>query len=236
MILALLLFGCKKDKENTPSNPVPTNPALNVSINFKVDQQPLIYDSILYVNEAGNPYSVTRCQFYLSQIKLIREDSQTVDLKAWHYVDANVSSTCHINSSEIPEGNYIGMSFNMGLDATLNVPDGLPATSENLGMEWPVAMGGGYHFLKLEGKFTDSPNEYGYAMHLGMNMTLCPVTVYGNFCVGTGCTNPNLVMNINEWFRNPNTYDFNVDGNYIMGDMTNMMKISQNGVDVFTVE
>ncbi len=40
-------------------------------------------------------------------------------------------------------------------------------------------------------------------------------------------------MNINEWYKNPEIYDFNTDGGYSMGNMMAMMKIAGNGADVF---
>lgn len=40
-------------------------------------------------------------------------------------------------------------------------------------------------------------------------------------------------MNLNEWFRNPFIYDFNIDGNYSMGSSAAMAKLKANGVDIF---
>jgi hypothetical protein len=73
-------------------------------------------------------------------------------------------------------------------------------------------------------------------MHIGTNACLIPsITLSTNFTVTTDSqTSLTLKMNVNEWYRNPNIYDFNIDGNYTMGDMPLMMKITENGQDVFT--
>jgi hypothetical protein len=41
-------------------------------------------------------------------------------------------------------------------------------------------------------------------------------------------------MNVAEWFKNPAIYDFNADGNYSMNSMAAMLKLKNNGTDVFT--
>jgi hypothetical protein len=52
----------------------------------------------------------------------------------------------------------------------------LSTTLDNLNMAWPTAMGGGYHFLKMEGHYLDSLNtNQGYAIHIGKNENLMPV-------------------------------------------------------------
>jgi hypothetical protein len=43
-------------------------------------------------------------------------------------------------------------------------------------------------------------------------------------------------MNLNEWFRNPYTYHFTVDGAATMNDTSAMRKIAENGSDVFTFQ
>ena len=42
-----------------------------------------------------------------------------------------------------------------------------------------------------------------------------------------------MTMNVNEWFKNPNIYNFNTDGVFTMGDTILMKKLLQNGADVF---
>ena len=71
-------------------------------------------------------------------------------------------------------------------------------------------------------------------MHLGTNACLIPIKINKRIVVSAdGLTSVNLIMNINEWFRNPYIFDFNTDGNYIMGNLAAMKKIALNGTDVF---
>lgn len=235
VIVTLFFCGCKKDNDNT--TPVPVKPALKLSIEFKIGNDPLTFDSIRYYNLAGNNYSVRKLKFYLSQISLIKEDSTVIRIKDYLYIDSQTPQSLGILISSLSEGCYKGISFNIGLDSALNVENGLPATADNLAMEWPLVMGGGYHFMMLEGYFRDSTSTPGYAMHLGTNSCRIPVVLLNNFCLSTNSTVTKiLTMDINEWYMNPAVFDFNIDGNYIMGNMAAMQKLSGNGVDVFTIQ
>lgn len=105
-------------------------------------------------------------------------------------------------------------------------------------MAWPDAMGGGYHFMKMEGYFLDKSglNKNGYAMHLGNNFNLIKVDINIPISITGETQNKTLTMNINEWYKNPSFYDFEIDGNYSMGVPNAMSKLAQNGKDVFTVK
>ncbi len=235
LLLAVsFLYSCKKDEEDVV--PVEGQNALIIDLGYEVDGQQLAFDTLLYTNDAGSNYGVSRMWYYLSKIYLIKSDSSTVFLKDYIFVDAKSASTNQLKLSAVPIGNYIGMKFNIGLDSAQNITGALPVTTENLNMEWPVQMGGGYHFMKYEGHASDSTGDYGFAMHLGLDAYLVKCAVWSPVVIGAGTTNIRLVMNLNEWFRNPEIYDFNVDGNYSMGVMSAMIKLSQNGTDVFTIQ
>lgn len=231
-VLFIMLFSCKKDK--TISEVSEPSQSVYLSIAYKVDNEFLVTNHFNYKTQAGYNYSVTNLVYYLSQISLIKSDGSNILLKKFQYVDATVSETNHLILENVPEGNYLGIAFNIGLDSLQNRSDMLPATPENINMQWPEPMGGGYHFLRLEGHYKDSLGTFGYAMHLGTNACLIPIKINKRIVVSAdGLTSVNLIMNINEWFRNPYIFDFNTDGNYIMGNLAAMKKIALNGTDVF---
>jgi hypothetical protein len=57
--------------------------------------------------------------------------------------------------------------------------------------------------------------------------------IWQRVAVQSTAVNFTMTMNLNEWFRNPAIYDFNVDGSSSMGSMSAMMKLAMNGPDVF---
>jgi hypothetical protein len=233
MGLLVVFYGCDKQKNTPPpSSAIP----LNISVQFKVDQAPLVFDSMMYYNQAGNHYSIVSLLFYLSEFTLIRNDGSEFMLKEYQYVDAGDGSTTSFTINNVPRGCYTALHFNIGVDSLHNVENGLPINAENLSMDWPVVMGGGYHFLKHEGYFEDSSASYGYAMHLGTNACLVKIQLPVSICMTENAVSKNLVMNVNEWFCNPYTYNLNIDGNNIMGNPSAMQKIAGNGSDVFTIQ
>lgn len=227
MAALTLTFSCKK------SPPLP-DATVTIDITHEVDGTPLLMDTIRYTNAAGNPYSITRLEYYLSSFTFLHPDHEVTTAEI-HYIngrtpDASISFT-------LPARAYTGIQFYIGLPANKNVSYTLPATQANVNMAWPESMGGGYHFMKLEGHFIDDQQvESGYAMHLGMNQWLVTVLLQQPLDL-TGSNHPtlHLRMNINQWFTMPHTYDFNVQGNYTMGIDSLMGQLSANGVDVFTL-
>ena len=232
----ILFSSCKKDKDE---DPVPTPPAaketnLILNLNYNVDGSAIIFDTIQYQNEAGNQYSISKLHYYLSGFTFIKSDGNAINTDNVFYVDIANSSTNKLTFKNFPVGNYTAIQFHIGLDSVHNITNALPNTIENINMAWPEPMGGGYHFMKLEGHFISGTSTFGYAMHLGLNPYLVSPSVNKTFSVTKDVNNNiNLNMNINEWYKNPLIYDFNVDGNYSMGSMPAMMKLANNGVDVF---
>ena len=229
LLLPLLFFSsCEKDDDDPTAETI-----LNINIGYNVDGAAVIFDSVIYMNEAGSNYSISKLHYYLSGFRFIKNDG-AVDADDVFYIDIRNAETSKLSFQNFTPGNYSAVQFVIGVDSAHNITDELPNTLENLNMAWPEPMGGGYHHMKLEGHFMSEGAMHGYAMHLGLNKYSVNVELDKLFTVVLNTSNEiKLNMNINEWFRDPQVYDFNVDGNYSMGSMPAMMKLSANGVDVF---
>jgi hypothetical protein len=127
----------------------------------------------------------------------------------------------------------------MGLDSDKNISNNYVNEDFHATMFWPETMGGGYHYMKLEGDFNDSLS--GYATHTGSTMggnysfnktNSISLTVDDNFKNAS----ININMEINNWYQTPNQIEFS---SYGMGIMMNMMMqndLKMNGsTDVFSV-
>jgi len=228
-LLLLFSLSCKK-------NPSDMDTDLRFDLRYEVDGQPLAFDTLRYTNAAGNGYSVNRLEYYLSSIMLVNQVGDTVRGGKVFYLNARDSMNTSISLPDIPYGNYTHLIAYIGLKPEINLSHTLPATTENINMDWPESMGGGYHFMKLEGYTTATGSAQGYAMHLGNNRSLVRCVIAQAFSVQGTQPVFNLVMNINEWYKNPAVYNFLTDGNYSMNDTTLMKKIAANGTDVFTIQ
>ena len=110
-------------------------------------------------------------------------------------------------------------------------------------------LGGGYHYMKINGKWMNTEGvEMPFNLHTGRSATqvdgsdfednsfLVTLPLSG-FNIGRNETRTiGLNMNVNNWFVNPNLFDFNVFGGSIMQNVTAQHILRENGVDVFSIE
>jgi hypothetical protein len=201
---------------------------------------PLVFDTAIYRNAYGEQFSVTRLQYYISNIcfyngnRIVYNSGDKV-----FYIDAR-NPVYHLQLDGVPMGNYSSVSYEIGLDAGKNWQGFLPNNLDNKDMEWPASIGGGYHFMKMEGYWknaTTQKTEIGYAMHLGDNQSLVWGISYPiGMIIQAGMTNNLLFrMNVSQWWKSPHTYSLDVNGNYTMGNDTLMAMIRDNGIDVFDI-
>lgn len=231
ILVVLILFSCKKEKEVFPEYT-----SLKINISYSIEGVPLIFDSIMYTNDEGEMYEVNKLEYYISNITFHRPYGDIHKTNKIFYVNANTPLTNTIILDSIPTGKYSYITFNIGLDASRNISNSLPNTMQNINMAWPTMMGGGYHFMKLEGHYLIGSSNYGYAMHLGINTSLVSCKINEECFVGYPNPELGFNMNINEWYRTPLVYSFNTDGNSIMGDSLLMTKIATNGFNVFSLK
>lgn len=234
MVLGVIfgLVSCKDD---------PIDPKLSsvkFSLNYMVGSEPLLFDTITYTNAAGHKYGLTHLEYYISNVTFNKSDGSSFLTNSVHYVNAQKPETNWITIDNVPQGEYSSVTFYIGLDSVLNKTNALPNTLDNINMAWPDAMGGGYHFMKMEGYFLAKADQkkYGYAMHLGKNPNLVKAVVLVPISITKDNLTKTLTMDINEWYANPAVYDFELDGNYSMGLSAAMLKLSKNGNDVFSIK
>lgn len=228
---ALLMLGACSKKETTPLSP--TN--LQIQLQHTVGGQPLLFDSMAYHNGAGEIYSISKLQYFISEISFYHSGELVYNIDTIAYIDAQRDEYVFERMNVSPFI-YDSVSYSIGVPTSYNEHGKLAATYENIAMEWPEVMGGGYHFIKLEGHWKDNGAITGYTVHLGTNPYLVKggYKYEGSITAGTQ-NNIAFKMDINEWFEHPNTYSFKSDGVYTMGDAVLMQKISENGRDVIKV-
>jgi hypothetical protein len=227
VFVILLMDACKKDPM------LPESATVKFTLDYEIDNEKFHFDSIRYINDAGNQYSITRLEYYVSKITFHNSTGENFFSEEVFYINANEKKAMMFDS--IPSGIYTGVSFYIGIPEDKNKTGYLPSTFENINMAWPDPMGGGYHFMKFEGHFRDSAKTSGYAVHLGTNAMLVKVHLDYNFELKYSNHHWQLVMNLNEWFRNPHVYDLAKDGNYTMHKKDLMTKITANGSSVYRI-
>jgi hypothetical protein len=165
-----------------------------------------------------------------------------IDLTDVIYRDARDPASGILSVKDIPNGKYTNLEFIFGLDEVMNVNGGLENTLQNINMEWPIPGDQGYHYMKLEGKYdvyhTGTINSFN--LHLGAtggNQNFFHVTLpISSLAIDSDNWKITLIMDVNEWLRNPNTYDFEVFGPAIMMNQTAQEQLKANGETVFSIQ
>lgn len=239
ILLSAVLSSCHKEK----------TAALSMSFAFEVDGQTLVQDLRQYTNAAGNQYEVNEVMFFISDISFYKKDGSVITRERIHYVDADIPSTLDWDMGMIPQGDYTAVSFTFGLDDTQNWSNHFVNPPE-CDMSWPEVMGGGYHYMKINGKWlADDGQVKPFNLHTGRGQIYddegdvvefvdnsFTVRIEKPFTLNEKGKNLQMVMNINQWFNASRMFDLDEWGGSIMQNQAAQEILKQNGPYVFDLK
>jgi len=249
--LFLLLFiipfmACDKNDDNQVQQNTP------VSINFlhSFNENALDFsnfNTIQYTNGFGTSLSITRLRYLISQVTFTNQEGIKTIVKDYQLIDLSQDNSLAINDILLPPGAY-NLKMRFGFTEATNTssiyPD-LNAASWNV----PDMLGGGYHYMQLEGRFLDpgdTPDEpFLYAYHTisavqnpGPENTREDTSIeidLGEINVVQGATQINVNMHIDQWFENPNLWNLSELSGMLMGNYTAQKMMQENGQNVFSL-
>jgi hypothetical protein len=161
---SLLLSSC----DDTPETKTPAPAVGEVDLEFDsvVGSLPLALDGATYTNAAGNAFTVSRFDYYVSNIRLGRADgSEWREPESYHLVQTRVGNSQRFTLPQVPAGDYTRLTFTIGVDSARNVAGAQTgALDPNNDMFW--SWNSGYVYTKLEGT---SPQAAGGTLtfHVG---------------------------------------------------------------------
>jgi len=227
-----------------------SSPCLDINFGHFVDEAEIMYgnDHIFYENNAGNNYSVRRILYVLSDIMLFFEDGTTLLLDEFIFINTDDPQTLTKTIYNLP-ALCAGISFSLGFSSENNIDSQYINIENNFHslMLWPNTNGvnpafqGGYHYMKLEGKYIDSKGEEKfYNNHTGpTNGSDFSFYQFVFDCPPEGflgvANSISINMNVNNFYNNP-IYDFNVFGSGIMDNINAQQNLRNNAGDVFSIE
>lgn len=231
ILLSLLVASCTKKEENG---------FVDICVDYSVNDESLITDTLCYTNEAENEFLITEIQWFISKWELQDEQGRWIASDRIFYIDTNIPESQILRMDSIPIGKYKKVRFTFGLDESDNLSGRFSDPPES-NMFWPEQLGGGYHYMKLNGKFV---NEAGQLVPLNIHLGRLheednhfTVELPIDFSVTGNTENQlHLTMIIDNWFRSPNVYDFDEWGSAIMENPTAQRVLKENGNDVFTIQ
>lgn len=257
LIIASTLFACKNDDLETIITPA-VDPTYAVTLNMETAVNGVALQTnttdFRYTNGMSQTYNVTKLQYLISNVTFNKADGSKFTIDEYHYVDLTVPSTLIFNPTiKVPKGNYTSVEFTFGFDETNNI-SGAYSDLNTIGWNWPNDpnsmfgnLGGGYHFMRLEGTFVNGTDTAQFKSHMGTarDISSMPFTYVANHFQ----TNPSVfdlnvstnfsldvVMNIEEWYINPQTWDFTVWNLPIMPLFDAQRALNANGRDVFVIK
>jgi hypothetical protein len=216
---------------------------LTLDLKMKVADEDLELGTGSYTNSAANAYKVERVLFYLSEITAHYQGGLSEEIAEYHYFDASAPATMTLTKKHVAHGKIDSLTFVFGMRGDLNKDYALPATTEHINMQWPTPMGGGYHYMKFEGKFLGLDAEmHNYNIHMGrlvnsMGSTDPMFTLtlpLDGKDVGAVNFHMEVAMDLDGWFTGEKPYNMEDYGEGIMMNHEAQALLRKNGMnDVF---
>ena len=196
-----------------------------------------------FIDENGEILKIERLRYLISKVILTNSNGDEIEIGTYKLVDLADNNTLNYATNiVIPPGTYTGISFVYGFNEEDNTDQAYPDLN-TASWSWPEMLGGGYHFMQLDGTFTSptniSPLPFNY--HNGtarisegvFEQNFIRVNVDG-LSIDSN-TNIDIKMNLAEWFKNPKTWDLNLLNTGLMGNYDAQIKMNENGQSVFSV-
>lgn len=231
-VLVALATGCDI------SDPEPEPGRVVLVLEHTADGTLLALNEINYVNAAGNRYGVSLLEYIVTDVALVAADGTRVPIAAQHYHNAATGETKELVVTNVPGGTYSSLSFTFGISKARNTTGALPNELNYLNMAWPEMMGGGYHYMRLEGRYESGDGQKTFAVHTGPTGGTdfsVHVSLPIDATLDGGTLRLPVVMDVDAWLGGPNAYDFDDYPGMIMGDAAAQRLLQANGHDVFSI-
>lgn len=205
------------------------------------------FGNFLFENASGELLSIERLRYLISDIALERKDGSQVLLKAYHLVDMSRAASLRLSLETFtPLADIRGISFVFGLNRSTN-QDGVYPDLNAAVWNVPQAMGGGYHFMQLDGKFKTQPavEAMGYNFHAiqavdsqvgsGLVFEDTFFEVSQEFIPQSTEQALTVSMNVAEWFVNPHLWSLETAHSMLMSNFEAQKRMAENGKSVFSI-
>jgi hypothetical protein len=239
LILTLLigLMACSSDDK--------PNSDLNLSFEIKWDNASVTsanLNSTVYTTAIGQDIRIERLRFLISRLTLKNESGVSFPIGEYFLVDlSNPNSMNFSDIASIVPGNYT-LSFIYGFNEADNV-SGAYASLNATSWNWPDMLGGGYHFLQMDGVYhalLAQPLPFNFHHGTARVSTNQFEQNFVSFDFPETLTIQNnstlhIRMNVAEWFKNPNLWDLEIYNTNLMMNYQAQIMMNQNAQSVFSI-
>lgn len=243
-ISAATLFSCEKKPNPTPTDPGNDTGSIQLEFFNKAGSSSLVLNDQWYTNENGDSFTVSKFNYYISNI-VLNGSNGTADYtepESYHLVEHSATpADMSFGIAGVPKGTYKSVTFMIGVDSLRNVSGAQTgALDPALGNFWTWSTG--YIMLKMEGKSPKSP-EIGGALLFhcggfsGANNVLKTITLdFATDIEVTATQEPHVHIEANllALFKSPNVIDFAMMNKVHMPG-AGAKKLADNYANMFSV-
>lgn len=243
LIMAVIAVSCSSDDD---SGNTPTQETVTFKFTHNWEGNPVTesdFNATEYENANGNLLDISKLRYLISRIILHKADGSTVDFEEYKLIDLTDPASLNLTPAiQATTGDYTGISFVFGFNEADNESGAYPDLNA-ANWNWPEMMGGGYHFMQMEGTYTDTNGDpQPYAYHMGTAMTgqgvfeqnFISLNLNENFTITNDAT-IEIKMDISEWYKNPYLWDLNVLNIDLMMNYEAQIHMNENGKTVFSI-
>ncbi len=167
------LQGCKPKPEPVPSETA----TLKIAFDNIVGNQNLVLNGFNYKNGAGEEFTITKFNYFVSNFKLFKADGSSYTIpqdSSYFLIREDLRESQRISLNNVPVGDYTGVEFVLGVDSLRNTADLSKRTGAldpggsmaGDGMYW--SWNSGYIFMKLEGASPVAAGIGKFYYHIGL--------------------------------------------------------------------
>jgi hypothetical protein len=244
IVFLLVLIFCSCDKED-----VHLQEKINVTVKFTHYWDGTLitaqdFNDFKFTTANGELVSVDRLRYVLSKIKLINGDD-VYTFKNYKLIDLEEENDFVLNLSKaINQGSY-QLNFTFGFSDEDN-QDGVYQDLNSVSFNVPSMLGGGYHYMQLDGKYKDVNNQdasFNYHTIRAVdridpnNLVFQDTSFEVDFGTLSFINDAEIIIKVNiaEWFKNPNIWNLNELNTVLMPNFEAQKQMSANGKTVFTL-
>lgn len=244
IFLSVLLLSCSSDNDELIKE-------VSIKINFSQNWDGTAIEksdlsNTEFTNKLGTKLTIDKLRYLISKITLTDGSSKATVFDGYKLVDlSNSDDLTHTLPQKMSEGSY-KLAITFGFDNDDN-KDGVYQDLNSASWNVPAMLGGGYHFMQMDGKYLNSSNvqsNFNYHAIKAVDNTDPANLKFENtfFTVELGTisiTNNATIeikMNVAEWFKNPNNWDLNILNTMLMPNFDAQKLMAANGkIGVFSL-
>jgi len=202
------------------------------------------YDKSTYFNSLNQQITLQGLRYVISEFSFTHSSGEEFLYETHFLVDISDPNTLTFQLPEdLPFGEYSQVNFRFGLSDDYNI-DGAYPDLNSISFNVPTSLGGGYHFIQMDGTYAHSNNSitpFNYHAISAYNSNDPTEQLDTSFLVQLGAISINkdttvtIKSDVSEWFQNPNEWDLEVLYTNLMGNYEAQVLMCQNGKSVFSL-